>query len=97
MNQTFFDFTKERERIKKSLGRLEEIVANCLTTHPQLKELTNRNELIRTIWRDYDESIPAESITRLARKLQATGALDTTNNQTHRANYETAFNQYFNN
>lgn len=96
MNQSFFDFTAERKEIKKNLSKLERIVADCLNTHPQLRELTNRNELIRTIWRDYDESIPAESITRLARKLQATGVCDTENNQQHRANYQTAFNQYFN-
>jgi len=93
--QPELNFKEERKSTARKLRQLENIIAFYFEQSPDLRELKNRNELIRTIWSQVDPSIPAESITRIARKIQATGAYDTTNNQTHRANQETSYREYF--
>jgi hypothetical protein len=93
--QTTIDFQQQRIRIKRKLGKTEQAVRAVLADNPSLRSIKKRNELIREVWRLYGEHVPCESITRVARKMQANGEFDTEDNQTHRANHETAYNHYF--
>lgn len=94
--QTSINFQNERQAKVQQLGRLERIVRMLFEEDPSLIDIKRTNDLVRTVWRRY-EDISCESITRVARKLRASGEYDTLDNVQHRANMEVAYRDYNNN
>jgi len=94
--QTTIDFAQDRVRIKRGLGATEIAVRRVLTEYPELRSVKRRNDFVRKVWALYGD-YPLESITRIARRLQAQGFFDTIENQEVRSNIECSYRQYFNN
>jgi len=92
--QTTIDYHLERTQIERKLKKTETLVYNVLKENPHLRSIKRRNDLIRAMWAKHGD-IPAESITRAARSLQAMDVFDTEDNQTHRANIEQAYRNNF--
>ncbi len=91
-----FCYREARRRKKKKLVNLEVIIRRVFDALPHLIELSNLNDLVRYVWKWYDEDLPVGSITRVARKLRATGEYDTPANRLHGANNEVAYRKYAN-
>ena len=95
MVQTTLDYAIERVKVKRKLGKTERRIIEIFNSNPQYIELRNQNKLVRRFWSLYGD-VSCESITRVCRKLRASGEYDTMENVKHRSNHEVAYRNHFN-
>jgi hypothetical protein len=88
------DYYSQRQAIISSLRGVERKVARLLNDFPELREIKNKNALVRKYWEVYDD-VSCESIVRYARKFCAMDCFDTEDNKRDRANFETAYRSVF--